>query len=71
MSSIPGCGTKIPYASWPKNQNTKYKQYCNKFNKDYKWSTLKRKKLKMFSEKDKLCLLLLEKDTRMTTSKTN
>ena len=34
MSSIPGWGTKIPYASRSKNQNTKYKQYCNKFNKD-------------------------------------
>ena len=46
MSSIPGCGTKIPYASWPQNQNTKYKQYCNKFNKDYKWPTLKKKNFK-------------------------
>ena len=31
--SIPG---KIPHASWPKNQNTKEKRYCNKFNKDFK-----------------------------------
>ena len=23
---IPGCGTKIPHASWPKNQNIKWKQ---------------------------------------------
>ena len=34
--SIPGLGTKIPHASWPKNQNIKQKQYCNKFNKDFK-----------------------------------
>ena len=34
--SIPGRGAKIPHASWPKNQNRKQKQYCNKFNKDFK-----------------------------------
>ena len=40
---IPGWGTKIPHASWPKNQNMKQKQYCNKFNKDFKkWSTSKK-----------------------------
>ena len=33
---IPGWGAKIPHASWPKNQNIKQKQYCNKFNKDLK-----------------------------------
>ena len=32
--SIPGWGAKISRASWPKNQ--KQKQYCNKFNKDFK-----------------------------------
>ena len=34
---IPGQGTKIPHASQPKNQsisNKKWKQYCDKFNKD-------------------------------------
>ena len=36
MGSIPGQGAKIPHASWPKNQNIKQKQYCNKFNKDFK-----------------------------------
>ena len=34
--SIPGRGAKIPHASQPKNQNIKQKQYCNKFNKDFK-----------------------------------
>ena len=34
--SIPGRGAKIPHASRPKNQNTKQKQYCNKFNPDFK-----------------------------------
>ena len=34
--SIPSWGAKIPHASWPKNQNIKQKQYCNKFNKDFK-----------------------------------
>ena len=31
---IPGLGAKIPHVSWPKNQNIKQKQYCNKFNGD-------------------------------------
>ena len=31
-----GGGAKIPGASWPKKQNIKQKQYCNKFNKDFK-----------------------------------
>ena len=31
---ITGQGTKIPYASQLKNQNTKQKQYCNKFSKE-------------------------------------
>ena len=34
--SIPGRGAKILHASKPKNQNIKQKQYCNKFNKDFK-----------------------------------
>ena len=34
--SIPGWAAKIPHASWPKSQNVKQKQYCNKFNKDFK-----------------------------------
>ena len=47
VGSIPGQGAKIPHASWPKNQNIKQKQYCNKFNKDFKkWSTSKNKILK-------------------------
>ena len=33
---ILGWGTKIPHALWPKNQNIKQEQYCNKFNKDFK-----------------------------------
>ena len=36
VGSIPGRGAKIPHALWPKNQNVKQKQYCNKFNKDFK-----------------------------------
>ena len=40
---IPGRVAKIPHAPGPKNQNIKRKQYCNKFNKDFKiWSTLKK-----------------------------
>ena len=33
---IPGWGTKILDALRPKNQNTKQKQCCNKFNKNFK-----------------------------------
>ena len=29
-------GAKIPHVLWPENQNMKQKQYCNKFNKDFK-----------------------------------
>ena len=40
VGSIPGQGAKTPHASWPKIQNIKQKQYCNKFNKNFKkWST--------------------------------
>ena len=35
VSSIPGQRVKIPHACWPKNQNIKQRQYCNKFNKDF------------------------------------
>ena len=34
--SITGQGAKIPHASWPKKQNIKQKQDCNKINKDFK-----------------------------------
>ena len=34
--SSPGQGAKITHASWPKNQNVKLKQQCNKFNRDFK-----------------------------------
>ena len=36
VGSIPDQGSKIPHASQPKNQNIKQKQYCNKFDKDFK-----------------------------------
>ena len=45
VGSIPGLGAKIPRASWPKTQNIKQKQYCNKFDKDFK-SDLHQKILK-------------------------
>ena len=34
VGSIPGQGPTIQHALWPKNQNIKQKQNCNKFNKD-------------------------------------
>ena len=37
VGSIPGQGAKMPHTSWPQKQkNIKQKQYCNKFNKDFK-----------------------------------
>ena len=38
---IPGHRAKIPHASLPTNQNVKQKQYCTKFNKDFKVVHLK------------------------------
>ena len=43
---IPSRGAKIPHASRPKNQNIKQKQYCNKFNKDFKNGPHRKKCLK-------------------------
>ena len=43
--SIPGQGAKIPHASRPKNQNIKQKQYCNKYNKDFKNGPHQKKKI--------------------------
>ena len=36
VGSVPGQGAEIPHALWPKNQNVKQKQYCNKYNEDFK-----------------------------------
>ena len=36
VGSILGWGAKIQHASGPKTQNTKQKQYGNKFNKNFK-----------------------------------
>ena len=36
VGSSPGWGARIPHASWPKSQNIKQKQYCNKLNRDFK-----------------------------------
>ena len=36
LGSSPGWGAEIPHALRPKNQNIKWKQYCNKFNKNLK-----------------------------------
>ena len=33
---IPDQEAKTPLALWPKNKNIKQKQYCNKFNNDFK-----------------------------------
>ena len=46
VGSFPGQGAKIPHALWPKNQNIKQKQYCNKFSKDFKNGPHQKKSLK-------------------------
>ena len=51
--SIPGQGAKIPRASGPKTQNIKQRQYCNKFNKDFKNGPYQKKKI---FKKKKECL---------------
>ena len=43
--SIPGWRAQIPHASGLKIQNIKQKQYCNKFNKDFKNGQLKKNSL--------------------------
>ena len=43
---IPGQRAKTPHASQTKNQNIKQKQYCNKFNKDFKDGPHQKKSLK-------------------------
>ena len=48
---IPNRGAKIPPALWPKNQNIKQKQYCNKFRKDFKNGPHQKKKKKKSGEK--------------------
>ena len=45
---LPGWRAKIPHASWPKNQNIKQKQYCNKFNKDLKTGSHQKNLLKSY-----------------------
>ena len=45
-SLIPHQEAKIPHASWPKKQNIKQKQYCNKLNKALKIVHIKKKSLK-------------------------
>ena len=50
VSSSPGQGTKIPHALQPENQNRK-RQYCNKFNKDFKRGPHKKKKKKTWQKR--------------------
>ena len=51
VGSIPGWGAEIPHAAQPKNKNIKQKQYCNKFNKDFKNGPHQKKKI--FKKKQK------------------
>ena len=44
VGSTPGWGAKIPHALQPKTQIIEQKQYCDKFNKDFKNGPQKKKK---------------------------
>ena len=52
---IPGGGAKITHASQPKSQNIKQKQYCNKFNKDFKNGTYR---ASLVAQWLRICLLM-------------
>ena len=56
MGLIPCQGAKLPRASRPKNQNIKQKQFCNKFNKDFKNGPYQKKKT-LKKKKNQLALL--------------
>ena len=43
VDSTPARGPEVLHASWPKNQNVKQKQWCNKFSKDSKNGPLPKK----------------------------
>ena len=65
MGSIPGQRAKTPQASWTKYPNVKQKQYCNKFNKDYKNGPhQKKKKTKKKRENDRKMSLEPQKGGR-------
>ena len=56
QDSIPGERAKIPHTSWQKTNkqtNIKQKQYCNKFNKDFKNSPHQKKKKSLFKKETK------------------
>ena len=50
--SIAGGEAMISHALWPKNQNIKQKQYCNKFNEDSKNDSHKKKIWKIRHEQN-------------------
>ena len=58
-SFIPGQRAKILHDWQPKNQNIKQKQYCNKFNKDFKNCPHQNKNLKKKKKNKKLYLALI------------
>ena len=49
---FPGQGAETPHFSRPKKQNIKQKQYCSKFNKDFKNGPHTKNLLKNFFEYD-------------------
>ena len=48
---IPGWGAKIPHAWQPKKQNVKEKQFCNRFNKDFKNGPRQKKKKSLITRR--------------------
>ena len=61
---IPGLGAKIHHASWPEKppqhkQHKPQKQYCNKFNKDFKNDPHQNKNLEKKKKNKRLYLALI------------
>ena len=54
----PGQGVRILHASWPEKQNVIQKQYCNKFNKDFK-NSLHKKTFRKNKNNLQTCLFLI------------
>ena len=67
VGSIPRRGANIPHAS-VKNQNRKQKQYCNKFNKDFKNSPHQNLKIKTAIKLDRI--LCCQKETHTSVLRT-
>ena len=58
VDSTPDQVAKISHALWPKKPNIEQKQYCNKFNKDFKNGPIKKNLIKERKSLSKLLVML-------------